>query len=85
MRSDPLASVLAHLHGGAELTVRNQDGWWGLRGTAEGIVVWSRTPYEADPPERAVSDAEARSMLEGWTLDALRARLTPPLDPASEG
>lgn len=79
MNSDQLASVIAHLRGGAEFTVRNQDGWWGLRGTAAGIVLWSRTPYETDPPERVVSDAEARATLGGWSLDALRPHLSPPL------
>jgi len=81
MTADQLASVLAHLHGGAALSVRNQDGWWGLRCTAEGIVLWSRTPYEADPPERVVSDAEVRAMLGGWSFEGIGPHLSPPLAP----
>ena len=79
MTADQLTLVLAHLHGGAELCVRNQDGWWGLRCTAEGIVLWSRTPYETDPPERVVRDAEIRAMLCGWSFDAIQLHLSPPL------
>ncbi len=79
MSPEQFTRVWSHLNDGAELSVRNQDGWWGLRGSAQGVVVWSRTPYEQAPPDRVVSAAEARAMIGGWDGEEVCALLSPPL------
>ena len=78
-----LEAVWCTLIAGGEFTVRNQDGWWGLRGTAEGVVVWSRTPFERAAPERCIDAAELSALLGGWDLAAVRDRLT--AAPARDG
>lgn len=80
MTPQQFAAVLSHLSAGAELSVRNQDGWWGLRGAPEGIIAWSRYPYEAAEPDRLVTATEVRAMIGGWDLDVVRVHLSPPLD-----
>ncbi len=71
-----LEAVWSTLLAGGEFTVRNQDGSWGLRGTARGVVAWSRAPFEQDAPERCIDAAELSALLGGWDFAAVSARLT---------
>lgn len=79
MTHEETTRVLAHLRAGAAFTVRNQDGWWGFRGGARGLVAWSRIPYEPDTPDRTVDDSEVIAAIGGWAFDVVCAHLAPPL------
>ena len=85
MTPEQFAQVWSHLGSGAEFAVRNQDGWWGLRGTAAGVIAWSRTPYAQDPADERVSADAARAMIGTWDLAAVCAHLSPPLPSSTDG
>ncbi len=75
MTREQFADVLARLNAGAEFTVRNQDGWWGLRGGPDGIIEWSRTPGSPCEPDRRVTDAEVETSIGAWDYDEVIARM----------
>lgn len=77
MTREQLAEVVSRLDAGAEFTVRNQDGWWGLRRGAEGITEWSRSPFDECVPDRLVTLEEVERMIGGWDYDEVVARLSP--------
>jgi hypothetical protein len=85
MTPEQLALVWSHLHRGAEFSVRNQDGWWGLRGSPQGVVAWSRTPYAQDPPDAVVTFEEARAMIGRWDFAVVCAHLSPALSTPTDG
>ena len=79
------AGVGSKLDRGAELSVRNQDGWWGLGGTPQGVGAWSRTPYAQDPPDAVVTLEAARAMIGRWDFAVVCAHLSPPLSTPTDG
>lgn len=75
MSREQFAEVLSRLRAGAEFTVRNQDGWWGLRGGPEGITEWSRTPNSPCAPDRLVTNHEVEASIGARDYDEVIARM----------
>ncbi len=75
MTREQFAEVMSRLRAGAEFTVRNQDGWWGLRGGPDGITEWSRDPFDAALPDRLVTAEQVEAAIGSWSYDEVIARM----------
>ncbi len=76
MTEGDLDGLIARLRGGARLSVRSPEGWWGVHAGAAGLVRWSRVPYEPDSGEEAISEEELRRTFAGWPAERVWAALS---------
>lgn len=76
MTEGELDGLIARLRSGVLLSVRSPEGWWGVRAGVEGLVRWSRIPYEPDPGEVAISEEELRRIFAGWPAERVWAALS---------
>ena len=76
MTQDEATQIIQQLRLGAELSIRNHEGEWGLRAVSGGLELWERYPYESTEP-RLVSDEEASDNLCPLDLEMVLTRLIP--------
>jgi len=76
MTEGELDGLIARLRGGARLSVRSPEGWWGVHAGAAGLLRWSRVPYEPDPGEGAIAEEELRRTFAGWPAERVWAALS---------